>query len=503
MLTPAQQTEILRLFFSQGLTRRKIAVQLKINRKSVNRVVARKTVVTGCSYRTSCSPLLEPYYPMITRLLDDAPQRSCTNMLQHLRGHGYQGGITILRDYVATIRQQPESEAFLELEFAKGEAAQVDWGEFGDVFGNGTKVHVFVMVLCWSRMLYLEFTLRETLPTLLRCYERALAFFGGRCREYWHDNMPTVVAERVGRLARFTTGFFAYAGFHGFEPILCSVGKGNEKGRVEDGVKYIKQQFWPGRSFIDIDDINRQAVQWRDTFANRREHRTTGKIPELMREQERPFLIGLRPHDYDTDDLVSCKVYKQGYIHFEGNTYSVPWTMHGKTVTVRGNDTRVRILYGPKAIATHIRCYQKGQQIRNPRHVEGLIELKGAAQRTWYLNTIRSYGPNAKRYLDIIQAGTRSVRSELSELVCLATVYGPHVLEHTIEELLTTGVVGISHIERALRLSVKTPSAPAPLSLANERLTFVPPTPNLRAYDAYLLESVTGNDDTDDQEEPS
>jgi len=112
------------------------------------------------------------------------------------------------------------------------------------------------MVLCFSRMLYVEFTLRETLSALLRSYERALRFFGSRCREYWHDNMPTVVAERLGRLSRFTAGFLAYAGFHGFKPVLCNIGKGNEKGRVEDAVKLVRNQFWPGRTFANLDDLN-------------------------------------------------------------------------------------------------------------------------------------------------------------------------------------------------------------------------------------------------------
>lgn len=500
MLDPRLQAEILRLHFGEGLSRRAIARQLRVHRTTVAQVIACRQVRLCADERQGRSSVLEPYYPRVRKLLDEAPQRSCVNILQRLRDAGYTGGVSILRDYVRTIRPAPRKEAFFELEFAKGEAAQVDWGEFGDVFGTGTKVHVFVMVLCWSRLLYLEFTLRETLATLLRCYERALRFFGGRCREYWHDNMPTVVAERLGKLKRFTTGFLAYTGFHGFTPILCNVGEGHEKGRVEDGVKLVRHQFWPGRCFLDLDDINRQAVQWRDRYANRREHEATRKIPELMFEQERQVLLPLRPEPYDTDDTVSCSVRPNCRVPFEGNRYSVPWTMVGKTVTLRADDKHVRIYYGKNRLAQHQRCYLKGETIRNPKHEEGLREIKPGASRNWQVEAVRSFGPHACRYLELIGAGTRSLRREVGELLFLATVYGKDALEQAIAELLGHGSVGAAHLERRLRLRQDAPKAPPPLTLPDDRLDFVPPSPRLETYDSLLLEARRDEEDPKSKE---
>lgn len=489
MLDPAIQAEILRLHFSEGLSRNQIARQLKVNRKTVVKVINRRSVATSRKPPARRGSILRPYYPRIEKLLEDAPGRSCVNILQRLRQAGYQGGISVLRNYVRTIRPSPPKRAFLELDFAPGEAAQVDWGEFGDVFNNGTKVHCFVMVLCWSRMLYLEFTLRETLATLLRCYERALRFFGGRCREYWHDNMPTVVAERLGALIRFTTGFKAYAGFHGFKPILCNEGAAWEKGRVEDGVKLVRHQFWPGRNFTDMQDMNQQGFHWRDTFANRREHQATHKIPELIFETEREVLLPLRPEPYDTDEVISTRVSRFFQVRFEANTYSVPWTMVGKTVTVRADDTRVRIFYGPKQVASHSRCYIKGEKLKKPAHEEGLRQLKGGASRHWQLQTVKSFGPHSRRYLELIGAGTRSLRAELQELLCLSTVYGSSQVEQTIGEMLRQGIVGAHYLERALRLSVAAPKAPPPMPLTDDRLQFVPPAPQLETYDALLLDA--------------
>jgi len=500
MLPVHYQAEILRLHFAEHLSYRRIAELLGVDRKTVAEVLRRRCVRTELQQRTPQPSMLAPYYPLIDKLLDDAPNRSAVNIHQRLREAGYLGGITILRNYLSSIRPTPTKEAFFQLDFAPGEAAQVDWGEFSDTFSDGTKVHAFVMVLCWSRMLYLEFTLRETLPALLRCYERALRFFGGLCHEYWHDNMPTVVIERLGRLVRFIPKFLAYAGFHGFKPVACNVGRGNEKGRVEDGVKLVRHQFWPGRHFRDLEDLNRQAVEWRDIFANRREHAATGKVPELLLSAERQALLPLRPEPYDTDDLVTCKVSPSYRVRFETNTYTVPWTLVGRSVTVRGGDDEIRVYYAQQLVARHRHCYQRRQDIENPAHREGLKERKPGAERRWDVDAVRSFGPHACRYLELVSAGRRSLRSELRELLCLATVYGIESLEETIGLLLDQGQVGANHLERMLRLR-DAPKAPPPLELPDERLQFLPPAPNLQGYDALLLDPPQPQDDPEENHE--
>jgi hypothetical protein len=276
------------------------------------------------------------------------------------------------------------------------------------------------------------------------------------------------------------------------------VAAGNEKGRVEDGVKLVRHQFWPGRNFRDLDDMNGQAFEWRDRYANCREHETTHKIPQLMFEQEREALLPLRPEPYDTDDVVSCPVRPNFLVPFEANRYSVPWTMVGKTVTLRADDRRVRISYGHKRVAEHERSYLKGQTIRNPKHEEGLREIKPGASRNWQVEAVQSFGPNASRYLEMIGAGQRSLRHEVAELLFLATVFGKDLLEEAVGDLLGQGIVGVAHIERTLRLRQNTPKAPPPLALPDERLQFVPPTPRLEAYDTLLLDARRDEEDPED-----
>lgn len=485
MLDPALQSEILRLHFAERLSQRKIARTLGVNWKTVAAVLQRRSVKErrdGAARRS----ILEPYFTVIDEFLKEAPLRSAVNILQRLRSKGYAGGLSILRDHIRTVRPTPPKEAFVRIEYRPAEVAQVDWGEFGDVFGDGTKVHAFVIVSSYSGAIWVEFTLSQTLPTFLRCHERALRWFGGVHREYWYDNLASVVAERVGRLVRFNPRFLAYAGFHAFKPVAMNPGRGNEKGGVENAVKFVRASFWPGRTFKDIDDLNGQAREWREKFANRREHKGKGKIPAVALFEERPHLLPLRPEPYDTDDVVSCLVHSDHRVRFHGSTYTVPFTLVGKTLTVRADEKTVTIFYGDKRVARHERSYRARQDIRNPSHEEGLIEIKPGAREGAALEAVQSLGPNAMAYLDVLRAGSRSLKREIAELGVLKTVHGAHALEAALGTALKKGVVGVANVERLLRL-MEAPEQSAPPLKLDEKLRLPAPTPDLRTYDALLI----------------
>jgi len=319
MLAAAVQAEILRLVFAEHWSLSRIARHLGVHRASVRKVVTRRSVALARARPRPRSTLVTPFTAQLQTLLAQDPERSAVNCcLQHLRAAGYRGGITGLRGAVRRLRPGPTREAFMTLTFSPAEVAQVDWGEFGDVFGIGRAVHAFLLVLCYSRLLTVEFTFAQTLDAFLRCHEQAFAFLNGSPRECWYDNMATVVAERRGRLVRFHPRFLAYAGHHGFKPVACTPGKGNEKGRIEDSVKFLRGSFWPGRRFRDLADLNAQAQAWRDDIANQREHAVTRKIPRLHVAEERPHLLPLR-EPYDTDEVRSVVVSPAGRIAFDSN----------------------------------------------------------------------------------------------------------------------------------------------------------------------------------------
>lgn len=500
MLDPATQAEVLRLYFTEKLSRRQIAFRTGIHRKSVAAILQRRRVQLE---RTSAQrvSILGPFHDRIEALLREDPARSAVNILQKLRLAGYRGGVSILRDYLRTRRPESEPKAYLSLEFLPGQAAQVDWGDFGDVFGWGRKLWCFVMVLCWSRMLYLEFTLSANFESFLRRHENALRFLGGLTSEIWYDNLGSAVAERQQKLIRFNPRFLAYSGYHGFKPVACNLGAGHEKGRVEDGVKFIRSNFWPGRSPRDVDDLNRQACQWRDQFANKRLHATTRKIPELIFDEEKPKLLALRP-PYDTDEVRSPRVSHQFRVEFDANEYSAPWRLAGRILTLRADEHTVSLWSASKRITCHPRSWQKDQVIVNPKHQEGLELTKPGAQPHGDIQAVKALGPHATRYLEFLGAQNRSLRAELRHLLTLTVLYGAEAVEQIIAKALGQGIVGSHHLERLLIQAQNPVVHPPPLKLSDPRLVLPPQNPDLRSYDALLFESDSQKGETSHDSAP-
>ncbi len=493
MLPAATQAEILRLAYAEHWSLSKIARHLGVQRASVRKVVRRRSVALTRAPARPRTTVVTPFRARIQALLTGDPARSAVTIFQVLRQEGYRGGISALRAAVRRLRPTPAREAFVPLTFAPGEAAQVDWGEFGDIFGIGRAVHAFVLVLCYSRLLTVVFTFSQTLEAFLRCHEQAWSFVGGVVRECWYDNAGTVVAERRGRLVRCHPRFLAYAGHHRFRPVACNVGRGNEKGRVEDAIKYLRTNFWPGRTFRDLADLNAQAQAWRDDLANAREHRVTRKIPALLVTAERPHLLPLG-EPYDTDEVRSVVVPPPFRVAFDGNRYSVPWRLVGKPLTLRADAETVTLWYGTHPVARHGRCWRRGVDVVLPAHAEGLLATKPGAQPQWQVQAVEQLGPAARQYLTLIRAGTRSLRAELDHLLLLATLYGPAPVEAALGALLAQAIVGSDHVERWLRLHEAGPVAPPPLTLGDPRLRVPVPRPNLQRYDALLLDASREED---------
>lgn len=495
MLDPATQAEVLRLYFAEKLSQRRIASRLSIHRQSVAALIARQRVRLARPQEPPRPSILAPCYERIESLLREDPARSAVNVLQKLRLASYKGGLTILKDYLRTRRPESEPKAYLSLEFLPAQAAQVDWGDFGDPFGWGRKLWCFVMVLCWSRMLYLEFTLSANFESFLRRHENAFRFFGGVPQEIWYDNLATAVAERKQKLIRFNPRFLAYSGFHGFKPVACNKAAGWEKGRVEDGVKYIRYNFWPGRSSPDPGNLNLQGFEWRDQFANKRLHAATRKIPELVYGEEKSLLRPWR-EGFETDEVRSLKVSPQFRVSFDANEYSVPWRLSGRILTLKADDHAVNLWSGTKRITAHLRSWKKGEAIVNAKHAEGLVQTKPGASPHSEIEAVKALGPHATRYLEFLGAQTRSLRHELSHLMTLITIYGSEALEQTIGRALELGIVGSEHLERLLEQSENPASHPAPLKLSDPRLVIPPQTPDLRAYDRLLFEPPGQNEIT-------
>lgn len=497
MLSPKVQSEILFAYFSKSKSIREIARDFNVNRKSVDRLLTRGRVAIEKSYSNRGS-LVDPYIDELTELMRKNKEISIKVLFSRIRANGFPGSYTLVRECVSGLRekldQRKTKEAFFTIEFALGQASQVDWGEFEDHFGDGVKLHCFTMVLCHSRMLYVEFTRSERFEEFIRCHENAFKYFGGkRTVEYWYDNLPTAVSERMGKLVRFNSRFYAYAGHHRFKPVACNVARGNEKGRVENGVKYVRHNFWPGRTFSSFEDLKNQSNQWRDNVANLREHETTKKIPRWLYDSEEfGKLEPINAEAYDTDQVFTNRVRPDFHITYETNHYSVPWTMVNTIVTVRVDSDWLSVFYQEKFVTKHSRSYLKNQKpFTKPEHEAGLLEMKPQGKNAhihWQIDLLKNYGPSVQKYLLALENSPRSLKSEISRLLALGTVFGPIELDKAVAQVIQFGSFGADQVERFLKTTASAkPINPKPLSLKNENLMRTPARIGLESYDALLF----------------
>lgn len=494
MLPANVQAEILTLHYTDKKSVRSIALHFGLHRRSVQRVIDRRSVKLERSLAVRPS-ILDPYKDAVIQFLRKDPRMAATAILNYLRQQGYDGGVTVIKEFVRVERLKlaRPREAFLRLEFAPGEAAQVDWGEFGDVFGDGIKIHCFAMVLAYSRMIYVEFTRSEKFEEFIRCHENAFKFYGGVPRECWYDNLATAVSDRMGSLIRFNSRFMAYMGHHTVRPHACNVARGNEKGRVEDLIKYIRMNFWSGRTFTDFDDLTKQLIIWRNQTANVREHRTTRKVVRLLFETiEKPTLLELNPVPYDTSEVFSRNVTPDFHLQYESNRYSVPWTLVGMTVTVRVNHLEIKIYYNEKFICSHSRSYLKNKVFTTEKHRTGLLDRKpGATREAWQMGYVKALGPRMSEYVELVRQGPRSLKYELMRIVGLVTIYGQDTVLEACDECLKNGIVGVDNLELYLKRKhhpANTNLNPAPMQFNSDKLNRVHPDVDLRKYDALYFE---------------
>lgn len=481
--------KVLQLSLVDGLSIRAIARRLSMHRKTVRRILGR-----AARARTKAQPkqvgralLLSRYDAMVRQLLTDTPELRAPAILERLRVEGYQGGLTILRSRVRELRPKPTREAFLTLDFAPGAAVQIDWADFGYALpGCPRRVSAFVMALCYSRYLYLEFTLSQAMGTFLRCMERGLRFYGGVTQADIFDNMKTVVLSHTPLATVFNQRFLEYARVRGsFKTIACNRARGNEKGRVERPIGFVRERFWPGRRFSDLFDLNRQAATWRDDFANNRIHDVTGKVPALVFEHEEKKLLKPVPDTpFNTDDVESQTVTKLFRVRFDRNTYSVPWRLVSQAALIRADDDTVKVFLGPKQVALHRRCWDVGHDIEHPSHKQGLLERKPRATQTTLPLALVGLGDVGAKYFKVLAATCRSLNREILRLTFLVELFGETTTAAAVDEVMATGHVGAEYVEYVLRHKKGCVPQPPPLRLGDPALDSISfREPDLSLYD--------------------
>ena len=486
--------EVLRLTYIEGLGIRAIAKRLGMARKTVRKLLGRGKPAVRAKSEVPRGSIVDPYLPTIRKMLETTPELRATTVLERLRPLGYTGGVSVLRERMRTLRPGVQREAFLTLDFNPGQAVQVDWADFGFAIpGCPRRVSAFVMALCYSRYLYIEFTLSQSMGSFLRCMERGLAFYGGTTLVDIFDNMKTVVQTPRPGATVFNPRFLEYARARGFAVKACNIARGNEKGRVERPIGFIRSRFWPGRHFADLLDLNVQARTWRDDFANNRVHEITGKVPALVYEhEEKRLLKPVRDVPFDTDEILSTGVTKTFRVTFDRNRYSVPSRLVAQSVLVRADEETVSVFLGPKQVARHLRCWSINEDVVESSHENGVLATKPRAAAGALPPGLDGLGEIGKRYLKVYAASSRSINREITRLTFLAELFGESATAAAMQEVMATGHVGAEYVEYVLSHKKKLKPAPAPLRLGDPDLDAISfREPDLSVYDQLVPARMT------------
>lgn len=342
----------------QGLSVRAIARRLGLDRNTVRKYLRSGLQAPRYGPRVAMSSLLDPYRAYLQQRLTAYPELTATRLLREIRNRGYPGSYTIVKQLVRELRPPVDSGFEHRFETPAGEQAQVDFAYFRVVFTDEpTQVHVvwlFTMVLGCSRMLFGRFVLHQDLETLLRCHVMAFERFGGVPRTTLYDRMrAAVVDEDADGRPLFNAKLLDLASHYGFTPKACQPYRAKTKGKVERPYRYVRQDFFLGREFANLEDLNGQLDAWLAEVANCRVHGTTRRCVQTAFEEERPHLQPLPPIPYRAVLRLQRRISRDGLVSVDGNQYSVPDTTRHRVVEVHSLLQEIQIFDAGHLVAVH------------------------------------------------------------------------------------------------------------------------------------------------------
>jgi transposase len=496
MISPEQRAEIRRLFYAEHWRVGTIATTLGVHHDTVRHAIEHDRFVrVGTQVRPSA---LDPYKAFLAATLEQYPRLRATRLHAMLRERGYLGSAVQVRRYVRTIRPTARAEAYLRLETLPGEQGQVDWGHFGHVPVGGARrvLSCFVLVLSWSRAVYARFALDQTLESFLRGHVEAFTALRGVPRTLLYDNLKSVVLERVGDHIRFHPRVLELAGHYHFAPQPCAPYRGNEKGKVERMIQYLRHSFFAARRFTSLDDLNAQLATWiAETAHVRPVPSTPGRLVREAWVAEQPRLLPLPEHPFGCDLVRAVASGKTPYVRFDGNDYSIPHTLVRRPLTLVASETAVALLDGPTEIARHPRSYAHGQRVEAPAHLALLAREKRHAHDLRGRDRLRQACPQAERFVDALAQRGTPLASQTAALLRLLDEYGTAALDAALATALARGAINTASVAHLLDQRARARRQPPPLAVvlpADPRVRDLRVTPHaLTAYDALLTPPPT------------
>lgn len=435
MISPEQIAEIRRLYYAEHWKVGTIATALGLHPDTVRRAVGTERFQYGRVLRPS---KVDPYLDFLRQTLERYPRLRATRLYEMVRARGYAGSVVQLRRVVARLRPA-RREPFLVLRAFPGEEAQVDWAHFGEVRVGSARRRLsgFLLTLSYSRALVLEFFFDQTLENFLRGHVRAFHQLGGVARTILYDNLRSAVLERRGEAIAFHPRLLELAAHYHFAPRACTPGRGNEKGRVERAVRYARDSFFAARPFTTLEDFNAQARRWCDEIAHQRPWPGDDRRSVAAAlEEERPRLMPLPAHPFDSALVSPVRSGKTIYIRFDLNDYSIPPAAVGQALTLVASDTEVRLLDGTQEIARHRRSYDRHQVVTDPAHQQALLEHKRRALGATPSGRLLAAVPEIETLLQAAVERGEPASGQTLRLLQLLDDYGASALRAAVREAL-------------------------------------------------------------------
>jgi transposase len=477
--------QIRQLRDQEHLSGAQIAQALHLDERTVDKWIECPTYQPRA--RAKRASKLDPYKGLVVRLLATFAF-SAQQLLQRLRESGYTGGYSILKDYVRTVRP-PGQPAFLTLQFAPGQCAQVDWGSAGflPVGNTHRRLSFFIMVLCYSRRMYAEFTLAQTQEHFLACHQRAFEYFNSVPAEVMVDNCKTaVLSHPLGAPAVLHPRYLDFARHYGFTIKACGPYKPHEKGRVENAVGYLKKNFLAGLQLSSLDALNAALRQWLDQVANVRVHGETRQKPQDLFEQEKPKLRPLTLLPYDLATVSTVLASRRCRITLDTNRYSVPPRYANTHLTLKAYPDRLCLYHQDQLIAEHPRSYDRHRDFEKPEHVQELLSQRRQARSQQLLTRFLALSPHAAEYYQRLAEKRANPRHHVQKIVALSEIYGPEKVQRALEDAWAYQAFSCEYIANLLEQQARPPVQPGALHLTRQQdlLNLELPAPDLSLYES-------------------
>ena len=506
MITRAMEAEVLRLHHAEKWPIGTIARQLMLHHSTVRRVLAQAGVPEA--QKTTRPSIADPYIPFMLETLAAYPKLCASRLYIMVRDRGYRGAPDHFRAVVARLRPRPVAEAYLRLRTLPGQQAQCDWAHFGTItIGKATRpLMAFVMVLSYSRHLFLRFYLNAAMHNFLRGHVEAFAAWGAVPRVVLYDNLRSAVLERRSDAIRFHPTLLELAAHYRFQPRPVAVARGNEKGRVERAIRFVRDRFFAARAFKDIEDLNAQASAWCRQEANLRgSPEDRDRSVQAVFAEERPHLLPLPDNPFPTEERVDGIARKSPYLRFDLNDYTIPHTHVGRPLEILATLERVRIVEGHQTLADHARSFDRGKQIEEPAHLEALVAHKRAGREHRALDRLHHAAPGSKKLFKLAAERGVSLGVLTRGLLQILDTHGADALAQAIDAALAENAAHLSAVRHFIDQHLAARGAAPPIAVTlpkDPRVHVTVRAHDLREYEQLNQELSRDHEPTDPTAKP-